>query len=79
MAKESKDTVFNPATFNDQLLTCSECNWTGRGSETVIIDLYNVTDSQEVRCPKCDNLLGILPIEKEAPGTSDDELGSQIG
>jgi hypothetical protein len=79
MAKDSRATVFNPATFDDQLLTCSKCNWNGRGSETVIIDLYNVTDNREVRCPKCDNLLGILPVEKETPGDSGDQLGFQIG
>lgn len=79
MAKDSTYTVFNPATFDDQVLTCSECNWTGPGSEAVIIDLYNVAENREVRCPQCDTLLGFLPVEKETPGDSGDELGFQIG
>ena len=79
MAKASRDTVFNPATFDDQVLTCSECHWTGPGSEANIIDLYNVAENREVRCPQCDNLLGLLPVEKETPGDSGDELGFQIG
>lgn len=79
MAKESRNKVFEPLTFDEEQLTCPHCNWTGRGDEAIIIDLYNITAGKEVRCPKCDALLGILPAEKNNLGDSGDQLGFQIG
>lgn len=79
MAKEDRRRVFDPSTFDAEQLTCSHCHWTGRGDETVIIDLYNLTAGREVRCPKCDALMGILPVVKNDMGDSGDQLGFQIG
>jgi hypothetical protein len=79
MAKEGRNRVFDPSTFYTEQLTCSHCNWQGRGDEAIIIDLYNLTKNKEVRCPNCDTLLGILPVEPNNLGDSGDQLGFQIG
>lgn len=80
MAKEGRKRVFDPSTFYDQQLTCSQCNWSGNGDEAIVIDLYNLTKGKEIRCPNCDTLLGILPVEnKNDIGDSGDQLGFQIG
>lgn len=80
MAKEGRKRVFDLSSFYDERLTCPQCNWTGNGDEAIVIDLYNLTAGREVRCPKCDTLLGILPAEnKNNIGDSGDELGFQIG
>ena len=80
MANEGRKNVFNPSTFYDERLTCRQCNWAGAGDEAIVIDLYNLTSGKEVRCPNCDTLLGILPVEdKNDIGDSGDQLGFQIG
>jgi hypothetical protein len=80
MAKNGRKRVFDPSIFYDEQLTCPQCKWTGNGDEAILIDLYNLTAGKEVRCPKCDTLLGILPVEnKNDIGDSGDELGFQIG
>lgn len=80
MAKEGRKRIFDPSTFYDQQLTCSQCHWTGTGDKAIVIDLYNITAGKEVRCPSCDALLGILPAEnKNDIGDSGDQLGFQIG
>jgi DNA-directed RNA polymerase subunit RPC12/RpoP len=79
MAPSSRNHVFNRATFEEETLTCSKCKWKGKGADAIKIDLYNLTTTNEIRCPDCDNLLGILPIEGDNTGDSGDQLGSQIG
>jgi len=79
MAHSSKNHVFNPATFEEESLSCNQCNWKGKGADAIKIDFYNLTSTNEIRCPNCDSLLGILPVEKNNLGDSGDQLGSQIG
>jgi predicted nucleic-acid-binding Zn-ribbon protein len=47
--------------FDQQKITCSNCGWTGIGSQVIIIDLYGIGDAKQVNCPKCDNNLGSVP------------------
>lgn len=79
MAKEGRKNIFDPLVFYEEKLTCPQCNWNGRGDEAILIDLYGLTNTREVRCPNCDALLGILPVEKNNLGDSGDQLGFQIG
>lgn len=79
MAKEGRNREFNSSTFYEEQLSCSQCGWKGMGDKAIIIDLYNLTAGKEVRCPDCDNLLGLLRMEKNDLGDSGDELGFQIG
>lgn len=72
--------IYDQDTFNEQLITCSNCGWVGTGADTIIIDMYGIGNARQVNCPNCDNNLGSLP--KEAmPGNepADDELGESIG
>jgi hypothetical protein len=55
------DTIYDPINFDEQKITCSNCGWTGAGSEAIIIDLYGIGDAQQVKCLACDNNLGSLP------------------
>jgi len=69
-----EDTIYYPINFGEQKITCSNCGWTGTGSEAIIIDLYGIGDVQQVNCPDCDNNLGSLPrtdSPKGAPQTPD--------
>jgi hypothetical protein len=77
MAQE--ETIFNENEFNTQMLTCSNCGWTGRGSEAVVIDLYGLAKAKQVNCPACDNNLGSLSKGDGPPGGINDELSNQIG
>jgi hypothetical protein len=80
MAKEGRKNVFDATRFYDDHLNCPHCNWSGNGDEAILIDLYNLTSGKEVRCPNCDALLGILPVQnKNDVGDSGDQLGIQIG
>lgn len=79
MAKEGRKRIFDPLKFYEEKLACPQCSWTGIGDEAILIDLYGITNSREVRCPNCDALLGILPVEKNNLGDSGDQLGFQIG
>ena len=71
--------VFFEDDFDDQLIQCDNCNWKGEGREAVIIDLFGISKTQEVHCPKCDNYLGALKRSDRAPGESSDEFSFQIG
>lgn len=79
MDDSSNNKPFNPSTFEEESLTCAKCQWKGKGSEAIKIDLYNLTSTNEIHCPNCDNLLGILPVEQNNTGDSGDALGFQIG
>jgi hypothetical protein len=72
MEQNNRNNLFDPATFEDEALTCSKCNWKGKGSEAIKIDLYNLTSTNEIRCPDCDALLGILPVENNNSGDAGD-------
>ena len=63
-------TIYDPGNFDKQKITCSNCGWTGTGSEAIIIDLYGIGDAQQIKCPDCDSNLGSLPrtgITKDVP------------
>jgi hypothetical protein len=77
MAQE--DIIFNENEFNTQMLTCSNCGWSGTGSETKVIDFYGLTEAKQVNCPACDNNLGSLVKGDGPPGGINDELANQIG
>ena len=66
--------VFNERDFEDQTLQCSKCQWQGRGSEAIIIDLYGLTEFQEVHCPSCDTFLGNLKKSDAAGGKNADPM-----
>jgi hypothetical protein len=55
------DTIFDPIGFDQEKITCSNCGWTGPGSEAIIIDFYGIGKARQVKCPNCKNNLGSLP------------------
>lgn len=73
------DIIFDENEFSTQMLTCSNCGWTGPGSETKVIDLYGLSKAKEVNCPVCDNFLGSLSKSDGPSGGEPDELSNQIG
>jgi len=72
-------TEFHENSFDDQSITCSKCNWTGKGSEAIVIDFYGVVPDKEVHCPKCDKRLGVLKKGTRPPGESANDLSFQLG
>jgi hypothetical protein len=65
--------VYSEEEFSDEILECPKCGWKGKGSEAVIIDLYGVTDVQEIHCPNCDHYLAGL---KRAENLDSEDAGS---
>lgn len=75
----AKYPIYNPQAFDQENVACPKCGWTGKGRDTLIIDLYGITKNREVHCPECDNYLGALPLENNPKGDSGSQLGFQIG
>ncbi len=73
------DIIFNENEFSTQMLWCSNCGWSGSGSETKVIDLYGLAKAKQVNCPACDNNLGSLAKGDGPSGETPDELSNQIG
>jgi uncharacterized Zn-finger protein len=72
--------TYKEGDFDEQSLSCPNCNWTGKGHQAVIIDFYGVTDNKEVHCPKCDENIGILQTNSDGPpGESANDLSFQLG
>jgi hypothetical protein len=71
--------VFNEREFDDQTLQCTHCQWQGKGSDAVIIDLYGITDYQEVHCPSCDAFLGNLKKSDSSGGETAGPISFQTG
>ena len=70
---------FNQKSFDAQSLDCPKCQWQGKGSDAIVIDLYGVSSVNEVHCPQCDEKLGNLKKEDDAPGESASDLSFQFG
>jgi hypothetical protein len=70
---------FNEKDFDEQQLSCDKCQWTGKGADAILIDLYGVVSDKEVHCPKCDTRLGILKKGEGPPGESATDLSFQFG
>jgi hypothetical protein len=70
---------YHQKNFDEQVLSCNNCHWKGKGSETILIDFYGITKTNEIHCPRCDEKLGILIKEDEPPGESPTDLSFQIG
>jgi hypothetical protein len=73
------DIIFNENEFSAQLLSCSNCGWSGRGSEATVNDMYGLANAKQVSCPVCDNNLGSLAKVSGPSGETPDELSNQIG
>lgn len=71
--------VFDEKEFDDQPIKCPKCGWEGTGYQAIIIDLYGLTDIQEVHCPKCDAYLGGLKRADRPGGESADPISFQLG
>lgn len=71
--------MFEGKGFDEQIINCPHCGWQGKGSDAHIIDLYGITKSSEVHCPKCDGYLGGIK-SSDLPGsnTGVDPLGTQF-
>jgi hypothetical protein len=67
--------------YDDQSLKCDNCQWTGKGSDAVLIDFYGVTDTKELHCPNCDKTIALVTRneEKDPPGESPSDLSFQFG
>ena len=66
--------IFNAREFDDQTLQCTHCQWQGIGRDAIIIDLYGITDYQEVHCPSCDAFLGNLKKSDLPSGGTDNPI-----
>lgn len=66
--------VFDWKDFNEQKITCSNCGWTGTGSEAIIIDMYGIGDVKLVSCPGCDTTLGTLPRSDKLSGGPQNDM-----
>ena len=53
-------TEFWDANFDEQNISCDNCQWQGTGSDAIVIDFYGVVSDKEIHCPNCDRRLGIL-------------------
>lgn len=73
------DKAFSDRTFEDEPVRCPDCGWQGTGREAVVVDLYGVAKASEVHCPKCDQTLGQLKKDNDAPGESASDLSFQLG
>ncbi len=67
--------------FDDQALTCPNCQWKGKGSNAVIIDFYGIAKNKEAHCPECDNTIGVVANDDNSnpPGESATDLSFQLG
>jgi len=72
-------TEFHENSFDEQSIHCTKCNWTGKGSDAIVIDFYGVVPDKEVHCPKCDRRLGVLKKGPQPPGESANDLSFQLG
>lgn len=52
--------VFDQRNFDDELLQCPKCGWSGSGSEAHIADFYGIGRFKQVSCPNCQEYLGNL-------------------
>ena len=57
--------IYREANFEEESLHCPHCEWRGKGDETVVIDFYGISKTQEVRCPECDSVLGGLRTQND--------------
>ena len=72
-------TEFHEDSFDEQDITCSKCNWKGKGSDAIIIDFYGVVPDKEIHCPECDKTIGILKKGAPPPGESANDLSFKLG
>ncbi len=73
------DPIYYENDFDDKTLQCDHCKWEGKGSETILIDLYGLADHQEIHCPNCDAYLGSLKKGDNPGGESANPLSFQLG
>ena len=73
----AKHKIYDPATFDEEHLTCPKCGWDGSGSEAHVAGFYGIGKFKEVLCPKCSEYLGNLSRDRFLGG--EDKLESQIG
>ena len=73
----AKHKIYDPATFDEEHLTCPKCAWDGSGSEAQVAGFYGISKFKEVLCPKCGEYLGNL--SRDGLRGREDRLESQIG
>jgi hypothetical protein len=56
--------ILDPENYIDEDLVCEKCGWTGKASESNLIDFYGVSDVKELHCPNCDNVVATLQTPK---------------
>lgn len=61
------DKIYIEAEFDEQVLECPSCNWKGSGSDTIIIDLYGISEVKEIHCPECDSYLAGVRSRSDNP------------
>ena len=59
----SMQPVFTPSILESNL-TCPECNWKGKGSETSQ-ENFRFEDSIELYCPSCNHYFGLVNTSKD--------------
>lgn len=70
--------VFPEHGFDGVTVTCPNCGWKGKGSETNIIDLYGLSKLKEAHCPSCDTHIASLSREHSQSNPDGDELSNQM-
>ena len=61
------DKIYIDTEFHEQVVECPSCDWKGRGSDTVIIDLYGISDVKEIYCPECDSYIAGVRSRSDNP------------
>ena len=51
--------IFSPAVLQTNNISCSRCNWKGKGEEVSQEELF-LTDAIEIYCPSCNGYLGFI-------------------
>ena len=70
---------YNENEFDDLAIVCPNCKWSGKGSETHIVDFFGVTTMREAHCPECDEKLAEIKREGDNGEEGNDQLSNQIG
>ncbi|MGN6399992.1 MAG: hypothetical protein ACTHMD_06035 [Flavisolibacter sp.] len=51
--------IFSPAILTSPSVSCSKCNWQGKGKDITLEELF-LTDAIELYCPSCSGYLGFI-------------------
>jgi ssDNA-binding Zn-finger/Zn-ribbon topoisomerase 1 len=56
----SRENVIRAGDYEETDVQCEKCQWRGRGRDAILIDFYGISKLQELHCPKCDRVVGMV-------------------